>query len=234
MNRKLKALCLAFVALLATSAVVASSAQAVTVRAGSYPATLTGTEATTNIFKVGAVREVRCTTTSGDATMTGDSATITAVGSFANCHANGHFAVTVNTNGCDIAVTVKTLSETTGTGDGALVCPVGKEVEASIYNETYSASAPHTAALLCKYSGAAQANVGGTKEFHNIAGTPDDILVTLNLNSLKLKVTHGTALSCGGSGSTVAPPTINGSFIGSGTIKADSASSEPINLTVVP
>lgn len=230
MNRKIKAIGLAFVAVLATSAMVASSAQAKTtiIRAGAYPATLTGSEATTNIFKVGAVREVRCTTTKLDATMTGDSSTITAAPTYEKCHANGHFGTTVVMNGCDYSVTASSISGTTGTGAVSILCPPGQSIEISIYNETFGG--PHTAALLCKYDVGAQGPIAGTKEFHNVAGTPDDLLLTLSLNSIATKVTTGTALACGGA----AGATVNATYTGNLTVTAETqVGGEPKNLTVV-
>ena len=131
MTRNLKTLGLAIVAVLAMSAMVASAAQAsVEFTAPSYPATLSGNQATTHVFTVettsGDNITTTCTTASFHGTISGPNTAQTITPTYTGCTAFG-LEATVKFEGCDYVfhpgATTGTADEYSGTAD--LSCPAG-------------------------------------------------------------------------------------------------------------
>jgi hypothetical protein len=159
MNRNIKALGLAFAAMLCMGAVAASAASAQGVLTSDGPVTLTGEE-TGTLFQNSFTGEAGNITCEGS-TYTGhkynetpheliesgeSTATITPHYNQENCQAHTFFNLitlpaTVTMNGCDYVFHVG--DETGGAGTygvtADLVCPTGHDVEIHIYEE-----APHT------------------------------------------------------------------------------------------
>jgi len=219
MNRNLKALGLALVAVFAMTAVLASAAQAQTgkVTVGSSPAWLTG-EAIEhpNIGKVETLKlaggqDLSCEHVTATATVKNGDTSITVVSTFDNCDAligSEHHKVTVTMNDCDFLLhdmTTETPNSTTFTALVDLVCPEGKQVEIHVYKQAAAETEE-----LCTYKIAPFTNKGGNV-IHNIAGSPNDLTITHTVTGIA--VTRTGSLLCGGANQ-------EGSFTGSTTIRA--------------
>lgn len=120
MTHKVKALGLALVAVFALSAVGASAASA-EFKADSYPATLTASAESEQVF-TSSTGQVRCTTLTGDATLTEESAAITTTPAYTGCTAfvgESELKAKVTFNGCDYNFTTELTH---------IECPSGKNI----------------------------------------------------------------------------------------------------------
>jgi len=189
MTRNARALGLALVAMLAMGAVLASAASALTVTAAKYPAAISATQTNTNTLSNG-IRTVSCS----EASLTGEigaaSETVQITPVYGGCTGNGGTTATVNANGCTYTLkpTVEH-SATTGTGTITVDCPEGKRILVDIW----ATGKKHTEAKLCRLEVGAQGPLSGG-EYHN---TANGILLTINLTTVKVLRTEGTAANCG-------------------------------------
>lgn len=110
MIRNIKALCLAFAAVCAMSAVVAGGAQA-GFTASSYPASGEGGQTTEHVFTVQG-QTVKCQTAVFTGSLAAASSEITITPKYENCTAFGFLNATVHMNTCDFLFT------TTGSSTG--------------------------------------------------------------------------------------------------------------------
>jgi uncharacterized membrane protein len=130
MIRNLKMLGVAFAAVLALSAVAATTASAEgKVTCSSYPCKMTGVSAVGNsTFKTEA-GTVECKG-HAEATINEASSELTLVGTATECKAFGFLGATVNTNGCDgLSTTPKKIGTDQWTATGHMICPAGKTIE---------------------------------------------------------------------------------------------------------
>lgn len=125
MSRNLKVVGLAIMAVLAMSAVMASSASATNFTAAKYPAAITGTQVGKHVFKM--TGTVECTTATFSGTLTGPSETITINPVYTGCTAFGFAEAKVTgfghygeANKCDYLFNVN--------GSAALQCSGGADV----------------------------------------------------------------------------------------------------------
>jgi|SRR5215204_3090541 len=134
MNRKIKALGLALVAVIAMSALSASAASAADeFTAAAYPALAKGSqEGATNYFEATPGNKTECKVATYQGTLAAASKTITVTPHYAECTAAG-LPTTIHLNGCDF------LFHTTGTnasnnviGTADVVCPVGGTIEITV------------------------------------------------------------------------------------------------------
>jgi hypothetical protein len=127
MNRKLKALGLALVVVMATSAVAASGAQAVKFKSsGSEAGTtyITGAQTSTNVITTTA-GTVKCTVVKFKSSFAGATAgALTVTPEYQSCIGFGQTA-TFTTNGCTYALAEPS---STTTGDIGLSCPAGQVI----------------------------------------------------------------------------------------------------------
>ena len=180
--RYAKALGLAFVAMLALSAVAATAASADDFTAEKYPATLTGTNdpGFQDEFS-STVGTFRCTETKYTATIAGPTTSLTASPSFSGCAAFG-FPVVIDMNGCTLKFNVGAGT----TGDVDLVCPAGAEV-------TMTANSAGT--TKCTEHIKAQSDVAGTVTYSNIGvGATREITVSSALSGIDYAHTAGTGI----------------------------------------
>jgi len=220
MNRNLKALGAALVAVFATAAVLASAAQAqIKVTVSPSPAWLTAEViehpniGKTQTFKLAGGQTLSCEETSSVATVKNGDTSITVVPTFKKCTAvigtESHL-VTATMNDCDFVLhggeTASPGSTTFINGLVDLVCPEGKQVEMHIYK----AAAGETEEL-CTYKIAPFVNKGGGNEIHNVAGSPNDITGVGTLTGIS--TTRTGSLLCGAANTTA-------TVTGSATIKA--------------
>ena len=194
MTRKIKVLGLAFVAVLAMSAVASSAAQAVTftASAGVYPITVEGKQATENIFTIGGNRQVKCTTAVFDGVGTIAAATeeVTVTPTYSGC------TVTVLGVPVDATVTMPCHYLLTSSGLVHLICNTegGTNVQIHVYN---GLGVAHTEANeTCTYVIKPQTieKVDYTNEG---SGTTADVLITATGSKIAVERTKGTLAACG-------------------------------------
>jgi hypothetical protein len=232
MTRNFKAFGLAMAAALALSAVVASGAQATTasVRAGSYPATLTGEQKTVNVWSVGGgVRKTSCKTAVFHGTLTAAADPVTLTPTYAECNSEPGGPVTFTMNGCDYDLYPNSVTASTGTMTTDLTCPAGKEVEMYLYEnaEKHVKGEP-----LCRYDIPAQTNLSAG-EYHNetnAATGKKDITETLNVTNVAIKSTMNAKILCGIAPGATGTTTLSGSV--TLTADEDNAGGLPIDVFV--
>jgi hypothetical protein len=210
MNRKLKALGLALVAVFAMSAVAASGAQAAQFHSASASGTtyLTGNQATTNLFSTTA-GNVKCKkATFGGSYTGGTTATdLTITPAYAECTAFGQNA-TVTINGCTYTFTQPT-SATTGNVD--LACPGSNVITVDVPAGNCTLTiGPQTLKGDVDYTN--QTEASGKK----------DVLVTATVIEIEHTV-HGPGAICGTTGlhpgETVEGVSTEANYTGTVTVK---------------
>jgi len=223
MTRILKTLGLALASMAALVAVMAPAAQAETgqLTAEAYPAILTGPQNAGGFaFDIDlagepAARQVVCTTSDLEGTITGATDPVTLQPTYAGCSANpGAKFVTVTTNGCDYTfgfVKPGTTGWFVGTGGttAALDCPVGMQIEIHVYEN----ATKHTENVsMCTYDIGPQAAVGAGL-YHNRAGAPKHVELTVSAQfTARSTIGAGGAL-CGGNALTGhLPITLTGTY----------------------
>jgi len=220
MNRNLKALGLALLAVFATTAVLASAAQAqlAKVTVSPSPAWLTAEViehpniGRVETFKLESGQPIWCEDSSTATVKNGDTS-ITVVPTFDKCTAvigtEDHF-VTFTMNDCDFlwhgGETASPGSSTFIKGQVDLLCPTGKEVEVHLYKSPTTETEE-----LCTYKIAPFVNKGNN-EFHNVGtGSTNDVTITHTVTGIT--ITRTGSLLCGAASQNL-------TFTGSTTIKA--------------
>jgi len=220
MNRNLKVLGLALVAVFAMTAVLASAAQAqVKATVGASSAILTGeviehpTIGKSQTFTLSGGQKLSCEEVKATGTVTNGATSITASPEYSKCTAkigSEFHLVTVTMNGCDynfhggVEVAGGTTFEKV---EVDLVCPVGKEVEIHVYK---NATSEVSEGELCTYKVAGFTNNNGN-ETHNVAGSPNDITITTTAKGIA--TTRTGSLLCGAASTTA-------EYTGSTTVRA--------------
>jgi hypothetical protein len=189
--RYAKALGLAFIAMLALSAVVATAASADDFTAEKYPATLTGTnEPGFSDEFLTTIGTFKCTQTTYAATIAGPTTSVTATPSFSGCAAFG-FPFVFDMNGCTFKLNVGAGT----TGDVDLVCPAGAEV-------TITGTSAGT--TKCIEHLKAQSDIAGTVAYSNIGvGATREITISSSLSGIDYTHTAGTGIGACTTGSAV-------------------------------
>jgi hypothetical protein len=131
MIRNLRVLGLAFVAVLAMSAVVASAAQAVpTFTASSYPATVTGSNTIGNEVFTTEGGNVECDSHFVSNSISGPTSTLTVTPTYTGCTAFGFLSATVNTEGCTYVFhATEKVSSGVYKHHVDVVCPSGQSIK---------------------------------------------------------------------------------------------------------
>jgi len=213
MNRKLKAVGLALLAVLVMAVVGVSQASATNVTAGTYPATLTGSDINTAHGKLNFLsfginsRYIECTTASSDATITDKTTKITIKPTYSNCFSNGITEVpsTVTMNKCDYTLefTTKTTAQTSIDCEKA-----GEQIEVHIYENAVKHKNSHEAFTkvagfkdesMCTYDIKPQGPLKGvTVATVNKGTATEDLVVNFNaMEKLKITSTLGGVGLCG-------------------------------------
>jgi len=190
MNRKLKVLGLAFLAVFAMSALTASAAQAQLKVTTTGPTWLTfsgskakgGDTLTNQTFTVGTL-QVACAAVSGHATVTNGATEVTATDiTYSECASNLPGPITITMNNCDYKFhggkTDPSNAEHGIEGEVDLICPPGV---AGPVIDLYTSAANHTAGtVLCKLTVTPFVN---KKEitYTNTAGSPNDFDLKANV-----------------------------------------------------
>jgi len=209
MIRKFKTLGVAFVAVFALVAVMASAASAAKYTASSYPTTGTGTSALGNDTFTTEAGKVECAV-HYEGTITGESETLTGSSTYSNCKAFGFLSATVATNGCDGTAIAPVGSGDKYTASGSLVCPAGKSIEIT--------------AGTCKVSIGGQSSVGTVTITLNTAA--GDVSVQANLNSIKYTVvTDGFGCPFNGTGAKT-----GATYVQDAAITVDSTNGATIDI----
>jgi hypothetical protein len=147
MSRQLKLLGLAVLALIATSAITATGAQAGLFTAGAYPATVTGSSVGAHILHT-EIGNMECKPTF-DGVLEAPAAELTLVPAYATSCEIGMKEVHVTNNGCDFKLHAgETLEEDKVEGTMDIVCPEGKAMDFEITsNPTCHLTIPGQAGL---------------------------------------------------------------------------------------
>jgi len=202
--RRMKTLGIAVVAVLAMSAMLASTAFAsggtATVSAGttSYTATQTGSGHT---FTLPGGRVLSCSNATFSGSITDGASTVVAAPAYSNCKVTVQevniLPATVHMNGCtyDFTLAEKTLGPERWHAETNVVCPAGKDIQITVFENAEKHTAGTT---LCEYTIVGQ-KVSGV-EFRNVAGGKIGILA----NNVGVAYTRpkGTIGNCGGASGT--------------------------------
>jgi hypothetical protein len=210
------------VAVLALSA-SAARAEIGTFTAGGYPATVSAAQVGKNVFKFGSW-EISCGEVVLSSTLFSASAGLQMNQSYGGCTTGFSLPVTVRTNGCVYAWKLEEL-EGAGTAGGRTSgsCGGGAVVEFDLYENAvkHKAGTP-----FCTYGVPPQ--IAATIKTHNgEAGGIEDVVLTLSLTGIEVKVLKGTKVLCG----AAAGGTVSGSYTGTQTLTA-TKESEPVSLMV--
>jgi len=221
MNRNLKALGTALVAVFAMTAVLASAAQAQTLKVtvNPSPAWLTGEViehpniGKTHTFTLTGGQKLSCEEINFTATVKNGDTSITAVPEYKQCKSvigTETHLVTVTMNDCDYLFhggkTASPGSTTFIEVEVDLVCPEGKQVEIHVYK-----GAASEAEELCTLKVAPFANNKGN-ETHNVGtGSTNDITITTT--ATEIETTRTGSLLCGAASQKA-------TYTGSTTVKA--------------
>jgi hypothetical protein len=132
-SKRLKLMLAAAVAVLAVSAAASTAASAGTFKAGSYPATITGTQATQVIF-TGVVGTWKCGALAMQGELKEESTSLNLTPLYSECSWAG-VAATINMEGCTYNYTAgNTLGENKIEATMDVVCPAGKEAKLTLTN----------------------------------------------------------------------------------------------------
>ncbi len=219
MTRILKSLGLAFGAVLAMSAVLASAAQAETgfLTAQQFPAIVTGEQQGGATFDIGEppFRNVTCASSKLDATLFGPTDPVTFTPTYANCASDPGFTpVTITMNGCDYTVGFTRPGTTgtpftTGTMQAWINCPVGQQIEIHVYLDAFSHAANVST---CTYDIKPQAPVPAGI-YHNTFGAIPDVDATVNAKFTATSTIGAGGAICGGDPVTQhLPITLTGNY----------------------
>ena len=223
---KLKMLGLAFVVMLAMSAMIASAAQATTLTAGNSTAvehehaTLLTSQAKQNTFKFG-IRELICSKAEFDGTLIGTDSTVEVTPTYSECSTKPVlgviFRATVTHEGCTFLLHA---AESFPKVTADVKCPAGKKITIHLYNNSDTTHSSPVCTLTVGETG--NQGLGGS-ELENIAGSPDHVV----LKTTEVPVTtDGTGSVCGGLDQV-------SRYNGENTIKAINTAGNQINLTAV-
>ncbi|HEX5927925.1 MAG TPA: hypothetical protein VFY48_00875 [Solirubrobacterales bacterium] len=218
MIRKLKLLGALAGAVLATSAVMASAAQAETgvLTTPQFPAIVTGDQPFGQVFDIGNGPLQRITCGSKlDATLFGPTDPVTFQPTYNNCVSDpGQTPVTITMNGCDYVVGFTKPGSTgspaaTGTMHAWLNCPVGQQVEIHVYLDQFQHAANVST---CTYDIGPQGPVPAGVYHNTFVGVPD-VDATVNA-SFTARSTIGAGFApCGGDPLTQhLPITLTGNY----------------------
>jgi len=177
MIRKLKALGLVVVAVLAMSAIGASAAQAITLSSSSYPQTVEGSGTEIGEHFLTEAGKVECHLSKYTGTLSEASPTLRVTPIYETCKAFGFLNATVNTNGCHYLfhATEHDSSTNTYTAHVDVECTDGKVIE--ITSGT------------CKVSVGSQTGLT-TVDITNMAVSPPDLTVRPTVKGIAYTVTQ--------------------------------------------
>jgi hypothetical protein len=204
MNRKLKALGAALMAVLAFSAVAVSTASAWEFHGEAAHTVLTGNQVGEDVFTVNA-GTVRCKSATYSGTNSVATTTTQTVSpTYKECTAFGFVSTAIDTNGCAYefhAVGTGTPSDFTGTT--TIVCSSGQPIVVTAFN--------------CEVTVPAQHIKGGSVVFKNEgAGKTRDVLTEVNLSGIEY-IQHSKSFP--GCTSNETKPFTNGTYTGKATIR---------------
>ena len=222
-TRSLKEIGLAMVAVLATSAMAASAAQAqqgkLTIEGGGT-GTITGAQVGQHTLTLLGGRTLTCGVATFHGTVTSGDTSATITPTYENCHLTltpNTFPATVTMNGCDyVSDDYTTVEAGDYVGTGNLVCDPGKDVEIHIYE---NATKHLEGKNLCKYTIQPQTGLGPVTA-KNDPGTvgppavPNDVTIDADEVEVAYTRTLGTTGNCGG-------PNGNAVYNGNTTVQVD-------------
>jgi len=205
MTRKLKALGLAFVAVLAFGALSATAASAASFHSEVEHTIIDGAQpvAEDDVFTVNA-GTVKCTSATYTGTQsTATNETVTVTPSYSGCTAFGFVNAPIDVNGC-------TYTFNAANDDLIITCPEGKTITVTAFN--------------CHVDVGSQ-TIGTGISYHNGgSGKTRDVTATANLSGLTYTQTSKTFPGCTNGTFT------NGTYKGSGTVTGTNTAGEQIGI----
>lgn len=205
--RNLKVLGLAFMAMFALSAVMASAASADEFTAEKYPVTLTGKNTTANDTFVTTTGNVNCKQAAYHGTVSGPTTKVFVTPSYNECTAFG-FPAVIDVNECQYVFNVAAGAATTGDAD--LVCEKG-----SVKSITVTAIGAGT--VKCIVTVLPQSDILGTVTYSNTgSGTTQEVDVEVGLSGIDYSHTKGT-----GVGACTAGSATNGTLAAKGIVTGE-------------
>jgi hypothetical protein len=217
MNRKLKALGLALVAVFALAAMSAATASAEEFHSETAHTTYTGAQVAEDIFTVnaGTVKCKKAEYAGTQSVATSKEATVSPT--YKECTAFGFVNTTIDVNGCGYIFT-----RTPVNGDESSIhieCPAGNSIVVTAFN--------------CEVTVPAQTLSGGVTYTNEGAGTTRSIIVDVNLTGITY-IQHSKSFpGCKTEGTTGAGATSlfhDGTYSGSATITGANTASEHVGI----
>lgn len=232
MTRTPKAFGLALIAVLAMSAVTASTAQALPqFTADEYTTHLIGTpvageEFTINLAEGG---KITCNKTL-TGTLAKPSSTLTYTPTFEECEGHSGAAtvpVTITMGGCDnLLHMTKKLGPDQYTADVDFVCPEGKDIEIHVYPEGTTPAEHKEENETCRYTIKPQNNLATVEIINDTKAVPKkDFTMKTKVTGIEYTRVLGDARSCGPIGGAA-------SFGGSTTVKGRNTAGEAVGIEV--
>jgi hypothetical protein len=192
MIRKIKVLGLTLVAVFAMTAVAASAASAAEFHSESSATELRGAQQTENVLAFNN-RTLKCKSATFVGSQSGTTAsTVEVHPTYGNCTAFG-LESTITTTGCNYVLH--------SNGETDIVCEAGKQIEIEAFGT-------------CQVNVAAQSGLGSVSYSNVGSGSTEEVLVGLNVGSIKANVT-GSTLVCGTNGERLS--TYTGSVLTKGS-----------------
>ena len=199
MKRNFRSLALAFVAIFAMSAVVASGASAFKLTSNSYPATISGTQIGTDVFSTNA-GTVSCSEVTYSGSIYEASSEPEVTPSYSGCTAFGFINTPIDVNGCKYRTHARTQTNQ-DTYDGTLdvVCSGTNKI-------TVTGSG-------CTVTIGSQNGLSSVAYTNNTAANPKDLAIGLSMSGIAYTVDTGCSTTKAGSFT-------NGTYTGEATLTA--------------
>lgn len=209
MTRKLKALGLAFVAVLAMGALSASAASAASFHSEAAHTILSGEQptGTNDVFTTNAGTVTCQNATYSGTTSSATTSTVTVTPSYSGCTAFGFVNATIDVNGC-------TYTFNAGNDDLIITCS-GNPITVTAFN--------------CHVKVASQEATAGISYDNAGSGTSRDVTATANITGLKYTQESKSFPGCTNGSFT------NGTYKGAGTVKgSNTAGTESVGIWQTP
>lgn len=213
-------------AVLALSGIAASSSQAASFTASTYPATIKGEQLAfeTHAWTFAGGRSVTCQSATFAGSLGAASSTLTISPTYSACHANILGAIlpaTVTFGNCDYLFHITGGAGDAFTGTTDLVCPVG-DVEIHVYKEGTVAHLAINEA--CEFTLKGQTGIGPL-DYTTQTGSLNDIQFKWTANNIAYTRLGGTLAACGATSGTA-------TYTGNTTMKAFNAAGTQISFSI--
>ena len=167
------------------------------IEAGSYTASVNGTQTTENVLSNG-VRSVTCKSASLTGSLAAASETVSITPSYSECTGNSSTVAKVVTNGCSYKLKALTFSPNS---TGSIAVEGCTKMEVDIYASVAKMEANETLCVLGVPS-ASNTGITGIAGVNEGSGTGRHVKLTINSSNVDITRISGTAANCGAENKT--------------------------------